>query len=350
MRAYWPVVKSGRASVTERLADTGPAAWKHRPEGGGRRALALILWIALHGGRRLARLCLYPITLYFLVMRGPERRASRAWLSRVHGRRVSLWAVARHIHAFAATILDRVYLIGGRVDRFDIRVHGLAPLEALVDAGRGALLFGSHLGSFDALRVLTRERPGLKVKVVLDRAHNPVLTGIFESLDPVLAAGVIDGGQPGAAIALEIRHALEDGALVALLVDRALPHEATVAVPFLGHPAPLPLAPWNLAAALRVPVLLCFGLYRGGNRYDLHFEPFLDPVQGGGPPPRGARAQWLREQVAGYAARLEHHARHMPRNWFNFYDFWSGDEQAPEAISTAGDIAGVRAGTTLRGD
>ena len=302
-----------------------PPSWKHRPEGGTRGSLALIVGIARHGGRGLARLCLYPITLYFLLVRGPERRASRAWVARVRGRDAGPWDVARHIHTFASTILDRVFLLGGQTWRFDIRVHGLDPLVALVDQGRGALLFGSHLGSFDALRILSRRRPGLKVRIVLDRTQNPVLTGIFESLDPALAQCVIDGSQPGAAIALEIQHALQSGELVALLVDRAQPHEDTAPAPFLGTPAPFPLTPWKLAAALHAPVLLCFGLYRGGNRYDLHFEPFADLATA--PPPRAARAQWLQQQVHAYAARLEHHARRMPFNWFNFYDFWSGHER-----------------------
>ena len=73
---------------------------------------------------------------------------------------------------------------------------------------------------------------------------------------------------------------------------------------------------------------LGFGLYRGGRRYDLHFEPFLDPAVEWPPPPRGARAGWLRQQVAGYARRLEHHARMAPRNWFNFYDFWKTPDHA----------------------
>ena len=112
---------------------------------------------------------------------------------------------------------------------------------------------------------------------------------------------------------------------MALLVDRAQPHEDTAGVPFMGTPARLPLTPWRLAAVLQAPVLLCFGLYRGGNRYDLHFEPFADLATA--PPPRAARAQWLQQQVHAYAARLEHHARRMPFNWFNFYDFWSGHER-----------------------
>src|SRR5690606_39207671 len=46
--------------------------WKRRPEGGGRFALGLILGVARHGGRALGRALLYPITLYFLLVRGPE--------------------------------------------------------------------------------------------------------------------------------------------------------------------------------------------------------------------------------------------------------------------------------------
>ena len=51
--------------------------WKQRPEGGSRFSLWLIRSIARYGGRPLARLFLYPITFYYLVVRGPERRASR---------------------------------------------------------------------------------------------------------------------------------------------------------------------------------------------------------------------------------------------------------------------------------
>src|SRR5690606_36154379 len=68
--------------------EPGGAGWKQRPEGGGRFAIWLIRSIALRLGRAPARLLLYPITLYFLLVRGPERRASRAYLARVLGRPV----------------------------------------------------------------------------------------------------------------------------------------------------------------------------------------------------------------------------------------------------------------------
>jgi len=308
------------------------ADWKHRPEGGGRAAIRLIAAIARHGGRGIARLCLYPITAYFLLVRGAERRASRAYLGRALGRRAGLWDVARHIHTFAATILDRLFLLGGRMDLFTIHTEGTGQLLDCLDQGRGVLLFGAHLGSFDALRALGRQRPDLKLRVLLDRAHNAAITELLAELDPGLAAGIIDAGQDGSTVVLAIRQALDEGAMVALLVDRTRPGEAALPAPLLGAPAAFPSAPWLIASVLKAPVMLAFGLYRGGNRYDLLFEPFASTVE----VPRAQRTEALSALVHRYAGRLEHHLRSAPWNWFNFYDFWHSQALPPVSPDAVG--------------
>ncbi|MFC3550689.1 acyltransferase [Lysobacter cavernae] len=319
------------------------ADWTQRPEGGSWFAIRLIRNIARHGGRALGRACLYPITAYFLCVRGPERRASRAYLARVLPRPPSWRDVARHLHTFAATILDRVFLLDGQLQRFDIRVDGLDLLRAQFERGQGALIFGSHLGSFDALRVLVLTRPEVQVRVVLDKTHNPALTQLLDALNPQLARSVIDAGQDGPSVVLAIKQAIDEGALVALLVDRVHPGEAGVPAPLLGDPAPFPTAPWLIAAALQVPVLLAFGLYRGGNRYELVFEPFSDGLM----IERSQRREAVAALVRRYATRLQHHARRAPYNWFNFYDFWHVDDAAPHEPSrtdaAAGAVAGRRA-------
>lgn len=304
--------------------------WKQRPEGGGRFAIWLIRGIARHGGRTLGRACLYPITLYFLLVRGPERRASRHYLARVLGRKAGLWSVARHIHTFAATILDRVFLLGGRYGSFDVRLAGLPELHEVLDRRQGVLLFGSHLGSFEVLRVLAQQRPDYRIRVVLDKAHNPAMTQLLDALNPEIAAGVIDAAQDGPSIAMAIKQATDEGALVALLVDRARAGEPALKVPFMGADAPFPTAPWLIAAVLKVPVVLAFGLYRGGNRYDLQFEAFSDGIA----VPRQQRAQAVQALIHRYAARLEHHARDAPYNWFNFYDFWGGEDEGSTLSAT----------------
>ena len=306
------------------------ANWKQRPEGGGRFAIWLIRGVARHGGRTLGRACLYPITLYFLLVRGPERRASRRYLARVLGRKVGLWSVARHLHTFAATILDRVFLLGGNYGGFNVRLAGLPELHEVLDRRQGALLFGSHLGSFEVLRVLAQQRPDYRIRVVLDKGHNPALTQLLDALNPEIAAGVIDAAQDGPSIAMAIKQATDEGALVALLVDRARANEPALKVPFLDREAPFPTAPWLIAAALKVPVVLAFGLYRGGNRYDLRFEAFSDGLA----VPRRQRAQAVHALIQRYAARLEHHALDAPYNWFNFYDFWGDEDEASTPSAT----------------
>jgi predicted LPLAT superfamily acyltransferase len=93
--------------------------------------------------------------------------------------------------------------------------------------------------------------------------------------------------------------------------------------------------------------MLAFGLYRGGNRYDLHFDPFSDGLV----IERSRRAEALAEILQRFADRLAHYARLAPYNWFNFYDFWNNvpDPAAvnPRAAASArGDDAG--AGDLLR--
>ena len=75
---------------------------------------------------------------------------------------------------------------------------------------------------------------------------------------------------------LQARDKLDQGYLVGMLADRGLGDDATIDCEFLGETASFPLGPWRLAAMLRRPVFFMTGLYLGGNRYQIHFEPLAD--------------------------------------------------------------------------
>ena len=82
----------------------------------------------------------------------------------------------------------------------------------------------------------------------------------------------------------------------------------------------MPVAPHVLAARSDAPVLMCFGLYEGGNRYRIEFVEF------GPAAPAASRGAALQPVVDRYAGLLEQYARRYPLNWFNFYSYWTSGE------------------------
>jgi predicted LPLAT superfamily acyltransferase len=192
--------------------------WQDRPEGGGFFAMWIIRTIALHGGRGLARACLYPITLYFYLRRKPERLASRHYLQRVFGKPATRRQVFHHMHSYAATSLDRIFLLARGESLFEVQTEGLELLDACIDRGQGVLLLGSHQGSFEALRAVGARRPDMSIRVVLDKQKTPAMTRLLEDLAPDIGANVIDASKDGTSIALAMAEACQSGAMVAMLV------------------------------------------------------------------------------------------------------------------------------------
>lgn len=286
--------------------------------------MALIVWIARHLGRRPARLILALASWYFVLTGTRARRASRDYLSRVLKRRAGLVEVWRHFHTYALTVLDRVYFLTGQTARFQVRLHGTDALLTHTDRGRGCILLGAHLGSFEAMRAMAAGVRRFDLRILMYREQNRLLTQCLEALNPEAARAVIPLG--GVETLLRAREALEQGAVVGVLGDRVAHSDKTVDCEFLGAPAQFPAGPFLMAAALRVPLVMCVALYRGANRYDVYFEPFSEPLNW----ERGQRHQQLQQCVERYARRLEHFVRDAPYNWFNFYDFWQV-KQTPSA-------------------
>lgn len=296
------------------------ASWLAQPERSTPRTLALISWIARRMGRRVARWLLYPISAYFVLFSPAARHASIGYLRRILGGPVGWAEVFRHYHCFASTILDRVYLLSGREDLLDITVHGEEPHRFRNAEGRGCLLVGSHLGSFEVLRAMGARRCPRTIRVLMYEENARMMEGVLRAISPEIAVNVIPLGRPDTL--LHVKEALDRGELVGLLGDRALSDDKSVSCTFLGERALFPLGPMRLASLLKVPVVLFFGLYRSANRYEIYFETLSDDMS-------SARnnAEHIRYWTQRYAERLEHYCRIAPYNWFNFYDFWETRQQ-----------------------
>jgi predicted LPLAT superfamily acyltransferase len=289
--------------------------WTARPERSNALTLRAITWVALTLGRPLARLLLYPICLYFLVFSASARSASRDYLRHALGREPGLADAFRHYHVFAAVTLDRLYLLRGEIDRFEIGVHGAELVAEMIATGQGCVLLGAHIGSFEVVRTAGRAR-GFKVNMVMYEENARKTGEIFERVAPELKAEIIGLGKVDSI--LKVEAALARGEIVGLLADRTIKGGGTVACSFFGHEAQFPAGPIRIAAMLKRPIALMFGLYRGGNRYEVHFERLAGVDELAGP----AREPMIESLLQRYAGRLEHYCRLAPYNWLNFYDFW----------------------------
>ena len=290
--------------------------WSHQKERGSLLAIRSIRWFALHFGRSASRLWLYPISFYFFLFAAQSRQASRAYLRRVLTVTPRWWHVLRHIFHFSSTVLDRVYLLTDNIQSLDIQVHHDEQLMHYAQSKQGCILLGAHLGSFEVLRAIGVSRAQIPLKVLMYKEHNNIITTIFDALNPAIAQTVLPLGE--ANTLLKVNECLQEGDMIAVLGDRAAPNDKVTQCQFLGDTVDFPVGPVVLASILKVPVILVFGLYRGGNHYDIYFELLAEKLE----IERRNDEQEVQKWVQCYADRLAHYTRQSPYNWFNFYDFW----------------------------
>ena len=296
---------------------TRAAAWAREGERSHAWLLRLMAWFSLAAGRGPGRAVLRAIALYFVLFAPKAQRASRAYLARALGRAPRWRERYRHVLCFATTIHDRVFLLRNRGAGLQVQVHGAEALHAALRDGRGALLMGAHLGSFEVLRTMGQERGGLRVAMAMYEDNARRLNATLAAIAPDAMQDVIALGRMDAMLA--VRDRLDEGCLVGLLADRSLAaDDASARLPFLGADAPFPLGPWRLAAMLQRPVFFMAGLYLGGNRYEIRFERIADFSA----TPRAQRQAAMAEAQRAYVAALERALRASPWNWFNVYDFW----------------------------
>jgi predicted LPLAT superfamily acyltransferase len=294
--------------------------------------IRIVVALAAIAGRRVAGAFLAVLALYYALTSGRTRRASRGYLARV-GQPVTFASVVRHVHTFARVALDRLFLLRGRTRGFAIDRHGDQHLLDLTARGAGAILLGSHLGSFEAMRAVGHLQ-GMRLSIVVDKRSAERLDRVLRELAPDAAVGVIPVDPDGVATALRVREAVRRGDLVGILADRTVAEEQrNVTVDFLGAPAELPAGPYLVAHALKCPVFTVFGLFSPPNRYEVFCEPFCEVLT----LDHDARDDALRAHAQRYAGRLAHYAKRAPYNWFNFYDFWK-----PPALTGADGSDGSR--------
>ena len=314
------------------MAHVNPSAdtrhWAAINEASFVAGMRLLFWVCRVFGRWPFRVLLVPVLFWYVATQGRARRVSGDYLRRI-GQPAGLFGVLRHFQAFAESILDKMLLWGGQFDFSRVRVVGAEPLWQRIREGKGALLVCSHLGNLDLCRALSLRTPGLRITVLVHTRHARAFNDMLGKLDPRSQLNLMQVTEMTPAMAMQLSERIAQGEFVVIAGDRVPVSGAgrVALAPFLGQPAAFPVGPYVMASVLGCPLYAMFAIRVEGG-YALQFECLREEVR----LPRRGRDAALAELAGEYAARLEHHARCSPLEWFNFYDFWHlPDSERPHA-------------------
>lgn len=289
--------------------------WITARERGTSWTINLMIRLCRRRHRWLVNLLLYPITAYFFITGRAAHRASRHFFTLAKGQARGA-DYYRQLLCFARCLIDRVTILSGDADQFKVHPSGRQALMEARRDGRGIIMLGSHLGNFEACKLLARDRMDIDIHIVAYFAGSTKIRQALDAINPELQHNFIDPTKPDAVF--QMRDVIDNGGILAILSDRTGIGEKKAKVNFMGEQAYLPTGPYYLASILHCPVFCFFGLRTGHYVYDTYAIKLAEHITLA----RGRREQQAQAYAQQYADLLADKARQYPYNWFNFYEFW----------------------------
>ena len=227
------------------------------------------------------------------------------------GRLKSVIELYRHYYVFGQTLIDRMALKAGLVERYNFQFDNYERFLEIIDGRQGVVMIGAHVGCWETGSVFFGKY-GKKIHIVmLDDEHKRIKRVVEDNSKEENNFKIIAVNQDPLALVLQIKEALDNGEYICFNGDRYMNEKETFRTRFMGAEALMPSGPFKIAAKCRVPVVFHYAMREKKRTYRFIFS---EPALGHDKPVA------LLEQ---YAASLEHLLERYPRQWFNFYNFWN---------------------------
>lgn len=187
------------------------------------------------------------------------------------------------------------------------RVEGEEAYRATRRSGRGAVLVTAHMGSFEVgLAALARVEQ--RVHVVFKRDAS----GAFEAMRARMrrTIGVLESPiDDGLATWISLRDALQNGDVVVMQADRAMPGQRSAVVSFLHGHLRIPTGAVRLARLTNTPIIPVFTVRSSRGRFVVHLLPAIEPNH------PGAAADSHDPAVIAVAKAIETMVAKHPAQW-----------------------------------
>ena len=305
------------------MADTSQH-WSRIGESGALIGMKFLLLVYRLTGRNGFRLFLFPVMVYYYLLRPNARRASQDYLARIRPllspeQRVGLSSF-RHFVMFGEIMLDKILAWMGRIRREDVLFTSPDIVHDLEVNRGGGIIVVSHLGNFEICNAISQQIPHMRLTILVYTRHaqkfNALLSGVSADAD----IDILQVNDLSPATVMLFAERVRGGGYIVIAGDRTplTGHDRVSEVNFLGGIAAFPQGPFILAGLLRCPVYFLFCL-KQQKQYHVHLEKFTEQIE---LHQRKRRAQILDSAVQSFADRVQHYCLQAPLQWFNFFPFW----------------------------
>ncbi|WP_258808265.1 acetyltransferase [Pseudidiomarina sp. CB1] len=304
--------------------------WATTKERGNYLGILIVLRAYKYGGHLLMRLVLAPVIFYFFLTGTTARKASMAYLRKLHGysgqaspfQKLPTWRNSlKHFWQFGLASLAKTDAWIGRINKQHVKNCGNTHFRDLEQRPEGGILIGSHLGNLEVARAIASSSYCKRMNVLVFTEHAQAFNRALRELNPNVAVDVIQVTNIDMGLAIMLRERVDQGEFVVIVGDRTSVTDPTQSIThdFLGEPAQFAIGPWVLASILECPVYFLFCVRNAsGQGYDLHLDFVTERLH----LPRRSRHQHIEAILAQYVAQLENLCQRYPYQWFNFFDFW----------------------------
>ena len=180
--------------------------------------------------------------------------------------------------------------------------------------GKGVIIATGHLGNFDLLVQLSRER-NISVTLLVEPLEPEALFDLVCSLRSSHGIQLVPVGRRGLGVAMKT---LREGGVLAVALDRDIQRKGTL-VDFFGAPARLPQGAVELARRTGAAIVPIFGLRLPKHRYRMIVEPpFVMSAD--------TSEEAVRQDVQRLTTVLERQVAAYPDQWIVFEHVWDSDE------------------------
>lgn len=178
--------------------------------------------------------------------------------------------------------------------------------------GKGVLMLGAHLGSWELLPACHLIKMGQAASVVYKKTKNPYVSAFIDSIRRSYGLKTISHRNS----VKEIMSALKKGEGVGILLDQHAGSKEAVFVDFVGRPAATNYGLALIALKTGAPVVPMFLVRDGEERYRTIYEEPIYLLKS------GDSERDIREATVKFNNVIEKYIRKYPEQWFWVHKRW----------------------------